>query len=184
MNIAVYLGSAMGNNEEIQKETEELGKRIGENNFTLIYGGSNTGLMNILASSTKKNGGKVIGVEIPLFHNRGYSFSHCDEFILSKDLSERKKTMMEKADAFIALPGGIGTLDEISEVMCLDSLSENKKPIFFLNTDGFYNDLKKQFEKMVAFNFLKKEYLDTIYFADDVTKLFDRLLENKSLFQK
>lgn len=66
----------------------------------------------------------------------------------------------------------------------MDSLSENKKPIFFLNTDGFYNDLKKQFEKMVAFNFLKKEYLDTIYFADDVTKLFDRLLEKKSLVQK
>ncbi len=177
MNVAVYLGSAIGKSEKIKKETEELGKRLGENKFTLIYGGSNTGLMNVLASSTKNNGGKVIGVEIPLFHKQGYSFEHCDEFILSKDLSERKKTMMEKANAFIALPGGIGTLDEISEVICLDSLNEKQKPIFFLNTDGFYDDLKKQLEKMVDFGFLKKEYLDTIYFADDVTDLFRQLLK-------
>lgn len=171
MNIAVYLSSNFGTDKKIEEQTKKLGEFIGKNQHTLIYGGSKTGLMNVLASSTKDNGGKVIGVETKFFHEKGLSFEYCDEFYLTSSMSERKQMMLSKADAFIALPGGIGTMDEISEVICLDSLSEKHRPLIFMNVNGFYSDLKNQYDKMVEYGYLKKEFRDRIHFLDDVDKL-------------
>lgn len=171
MKIAVYLGSNTGSDPRIKMETERLGEFIGKKHHTLVFGGGNTGLMNVISSSVRNNGGKVIGVELKLFYDNTSSYSHCDELHVTDTLLGRKQLMMKISDAFIALPGGTGTLDEITEIMCLDKLNSKHRPIFFLNIDGFYDDMKHQLEKMVAFNFLTQEDLELIRFVDDVEEL-------------
>ncbi len=171
MKIAVYLGSNFGSDKKIEEETVLLGEWIGRHHHTLVYGGSNVGLMNTIAVSTKKSGGKVIGVELKKFYDEGNSFSECDEFHVTETLLERKEKMMSLSNAFIALPGGYGTLDEISEIICLDKLSTEHKTILFLNIDGFYDDLMHQFDKMVSFGFLKIEERNRIHFLNSVQEL-------------
>ncbi len=171
MKIAVYLGSNSGSDKRIEEETALLGEWIGKYHHTLVYGGSNVGLMNTIASSTKKNGGKVIGVELKKFYDEGNSFSDCDEFYVTNTLLERKEKMMSLSNAFIALPGGYGTLDEISEIICQDKLSKEHKTIILLNIDGFYDDLMHQFDKMVSFGFLHMEERNRIHFLNSVQDL-------------
>ncbi len=178
MNIAVYLASSFGTDKRIQEETKKLGEWIGTNKHSLIYGGSKAGLMEVIAQSCKDKGGKVIGVETKLFYNQGQAYPLCDDFYLTETLSQRKKIMMDISDAFIALPGGVGTLDEISEILCLNKLSEKKRPILFLNINHFYDDLQHQFEKMIAYQYLTKEDISTVYFVDSTDEL-PALLEGK-----
>lgn len=171
MNIAVYLASKSGNLPHIIEQTQLLGAWIGKNHHALVYGGSNTGLMYTIARSTKGHGGKVIGIEMSKFHNEGCSFSECDEFVVTETLSERKEKMMKLSDAFIALPGGIGTLDEISEIMAVDKIGGHHRPIILMNIDGFYDDLKHQLEKMVSYGYLLEEEKNRIHFVEDVDEL-------------
>lgn len=175
MNIAVYLGSKFGTDKNIEKECIKLGEFIGKNKHSLVYGGSDTGLMHTLATSVKNSGGRIVGIEMKLFHDSGCSYSQCDEFIVTETLAERKKLMMEKSDAFIALPGGTGTLDEITEIMCLDKLNETHKPILLLNIDGFYDDLNNQLKKMVSFGFLTDLEYSLISFPKSVDEAVELL---------
>ena len=171
MNIAVYLGSSFGTDPRIKIETQRLGEWMGKKHHKLVYGGGKEGLMGILASSVVENSGEVIGVELKMFCNDGHAFDHCSEFHAVDSFFERKKIIMDLSDAFIALPGGPGTLDEISEIICQDRFQSYHRPIFFLNIDGFYDDIKHQFEKMVAFGFFSSEEYENIYFVDDVDEL-------------
>jgi uncharacterized protein (TIGR00730 family) len=171
MKIAVYLGANYGSDKNIEKETEKLGEWIGRHHHTLVFGGSKTGLMGTLAQATKKNGGRIIGVELTKFHKGGASFDGCDDFLVYDTLLERKAKMMEISNAFIALPGGFGTLDEISEIMALDKINEEHRVIVLMNIDGFYDDLSHQLDKMVSFGFLKMEERSCIHFADSVEEL-------------
>ena len=175
MNIAVYLASSFGTDSKIQEETKALGTWIGKSHHALVYGGSKAGLMETIAQATKDAGGRVIGVETMLFYNRGQAYPLCDDFHITKDLAERKKTMMDLADIFIALPGGMGTLDEIVDIMCINKLSTTYRPIFFLNINGFYNDIKNQLNKMVEYGYLSKHDRDLVSFVDDVNQLVESL---------
>lgn len=168
MKIAVFLGANYGSDDNIIEETRNLGTWIGKNHHTLVYGGSKTGLMNILSESTKEAGGKVIGVEARIFYEEGKGSDECDEFYVEETMAERKKRIMDISNAFIALPGGTGTLDEISEIMVLDKISKDHRTIILLNIDGFYDDLKHQLDKMVSFGYLREEDRNLIHFADSV----------------
>lgn len=117
MNITVYLGANAGNDPALAQATAELGRWIGESGNTLVYGGSASGLMGVLAKSVLGAGGKAIGVEPQFFIDEGYEFDGLTELIVTRDMSERKAKMIELGEAFIALPGGTGTLEEITEVM-------------------------------------------------------------------
>ena len=127
MNIAVYCGSASGNRPSFTEGAKALGSWIAQNGHTLVYGGSRTGLMGATADAVLAGGGKVIGVipDVKLIQERRHpGLTECIE---TKDMAERKQKMIELADAYVALPGGPGTLDEISEVICLARLGiENK----------------------------------------------------------
>ena len=115
MNITVYLGASNGNDQNLILAARKLGKWIGENGHTLVYGGSKCGLMGELAESVLKAKGKVIGVEPQFFIDAGFDYPKITQLIVTQDMSERKTKMIELGDAFIAFPGGTGTLEEITE---------------------------------------------------------------------
>lgn len=171
MNIAVFLGANKGNNPKIEQETKKLGNWIGSTSNTLVYGGSWVGLMGVIAKSTQETGGKVIGVELKLFDDNGASYYDIDQLIVTETIQERKKLMLDMSDAFIAICGGVGTLDEISEIICVNKIDKKHRPVILLNTDGYYEGLRIQIQTMVKHQFLSQEDADLISFADDVDQI-------------
>ncbi len=176
MNIAVYLGASFGNNKKFQDECVKLGNYIGKSNHTLIYGGSKSGLMGLIADSVLEEGGKVIGIEPKMFIDRALQHPLISELIITDNLAERRQKMLELGDCYIAFPGGTGTLDEITEAMEMISLSEfdskykNKKCIFY-NLDGYYNEIKSLLDKMILNDFTNNRRLKNVYFANDLKEL-------------
>ena len=122
MNITVYLGASSGNDPTLEASVRALGHLIGESGSALVYGGSKNGLMGALAESVLRAGGEVTGVEPQLFIDKGYEYDEITTLIVTRDMTERKTKMIELGDAFIAFPGGTGTLEEISEIMSKVSL--------------------------------------------------------------
>ena len=160
MNITVYLGSGSGNDPNFNSAATELGKWIGENGHTLIYGGSKCGLMGDLAESVLMSGGKVIGVEPQFFIDMGFDYDAITQLIVTKDMSERKAKMIELGDAFIAFPGGTGTLEEISEVMSKVVLRHLSAPCIVYNLNGYYDDQRRLLQKMVNTGLAIEERLE------------------------
>lgn len=149
MNITVYLGANEGNDPTLRKAVEELGAWIGSSGNALIYGGSKSGLMGALADSVLSAGGKVTGVEPQFFIENEFQHKGLTKLIITKDMSERKNEMINLGDAFIAFPGGTGTLEEITEVMSKVSLKHLNAPCILYNLDGYYNDLKALLKHMI-----------------------------------
>lgn len=171
MNIAVFLGSSTGNDPIFMKEIYELGQCIGKNGHTLIYGGSESGLMGAVAKGALDAGGDVIGIEPQMFIDAGYEYDAITKLIVTETMSERKTMMIEMSDLFITFPGGIGTLDEISEVMTLISLDMVKAPVYIYNLNGYYEGLKLQFNHMVKMGFLNESKFNNVYFIDSFEEL-------------
>ena len=165
MKICVFSSSSNAIAPVYIDEAEKLSLLIGKNEQTLINGGANVGLMERMLEIATEAGAKTIGV-IPEKLN-GYKLvsKNAQEVIISKDMMERKAIMREMSDAFIALPGGFGTLEEILEVITLKQLDYHNKPIVFINTNGFYNDLFRQFEKSFDENFAKTSYRELYHIA-------------------
>ena len=175
MNITVYLGSNEGKDPALKTAVRELGTWIGENDHTLIYGGSKRGLMGELAESTLFAGGKVIGVEPQFFLDMGFDYDAITQLIPTKDMSERKAKMVELGDAFIAFPGGTGTLEEISEIMSKVVLGHLSKPCIIYNLDGYYDDLRRLLEKMVEMELAFEDHLKGIYFVKNLDEIVETI---------
>lgn len=156
MKICVFLSSSDAVAPHFVDLTIQLGEIIGENGHTLVYGGNNTGLMGKLADSVKDSGGKVFGVVPQKLHDLGRSYTRCDELVVSRDLRDRKAIMDENSDAFVALPGGLGTLEEIIEVLNLKYLRYHQKPVIFINHQGFYDPLFTAFGHFYDQRFTKR----------------------------
>lgn len=171
MNITVYLASSDGNMPALAGAVAELGSWIAESGDTLIYGGSKSGLMGVLAESALKKGGRVIGIEPQIFVDAGYVYDEISELIVTKNMTERKTGMIELGDAFIAFPGGTGTLEEISEVMSLVSLRWLDAPCILYNLGGYYEGLRTLLEKMKETGLSSEEKLSGIYFADSLDEI-------------
>ncbi len=155
----------------------EFGEMIPQNNYSLVWGGSNTGLMKTMADTVQENGGKIIGVSVEFLKYK--SRAKADEMIIAKDLSERKALMLERGDAVVVLPGGIGTLDEVTETIERKKHKQNTKPIVFLNVDDFYSGLKIQLQKMHDEGFLTVVLDELVFFADTPKEAMDYI--NKEL---
>lgn len=166
MNVCVFCSSSNAINEAYFKHAEELGQLLTSRKYGLVYGGANVGLMEHLAHSVKKNGGKVTGIIPQKIHDRALMSNHPDESIVTATMDERKKLMRDRSDAFIALAGGFGTLEEIIEVITLKQLDYHRKPIVFINTNGFFDDLFKQFEKSFLEHFAKETYRELYIIVD------------------
>ena len=157
MNITVYLGANEGNDPCLRKSVEELGAWIGNSGNALIYGGSKSGLMGAIADSVLKAGGEVTGVEPNFFIENEFQHDGLTKLIVTKDMTERKNKMIELREAFIAFPGGTGTLEEIAEVMSK-----------VYNQNGYYDDLKALLNHMIEKGLSSKERQEGIYFAENL----------------
>ena len=171
MNITVYLGANEGKDPALKAAVRELGTWIGENQHTLIYGGSKSGLMGDLAESTLLAGGRVIGVEPQFFIDMGFEYDAITQLIVTRDMSDRKAKMIELGDAFIAFPGGTGTLEEISEIMSKVALGHLSAPCIIYNLNGYYNSLRALLDHMTQMGLSSEEKQQGIYFADDLSDI-------------
>ena len=166
MNITVYLGASEGSDPRLSGAVRELGRWIGQNGHALVYGGSKSGLMGALAESVLAAGGHVTGVEPQFFVDAGFVYDDIDEMIVTRDMSERKAKMIELGDAFIAFPGGTGTLEEISEIMSKVSLKQLAAPCILYNLNGYYDHLKALLAHMIDMGLSTPERQEGIYFAE------------------
>lgn len=175
MNITVYLGSNEGKDPALKIAVRELGTWIGRNHHTLIYGGSKRGLMGELAESVLMAGGKVTGVEPQFFLDMGFEYPEITQLIVTQDMSERKAKMVELGDAFIAFPGGTGTLEEISEIMSKIVLGHLAAPCIVYNLNGYYDDLRRLLDHMVEMELASEESLQGVTFAGNLGEIVEIL---------
>ena len=171
MNITVYLGANEGNDPRLAQAVRELGRWIGESGNALIYGGSACGLMGELAKSVLGAGGKATGVEPQFFVDQGLLYDDLTELFITKDMTERKAKMIELGDAFIAFPGGTGTLEEIAEIMSKVSLKQLDAPCILYNLNGYYDDLKALLRRMIEKELSSEERQQGIYFAENLQQI-------------
>jgi len=172
MNICIFC-SANDVAQNYQQAAAEFARILAERGHTLVWGGSNKGMMKLIADSAQNAGGKIIGISVEFF--RKNARVNADEMIYAPDLASRKIMMEERSDAFVVLVGGTGSLDEAMEVIELKKYEKHNKPVVFLNTDGFYNPLKEQFEKMRDGGFLHFPLEKIVEFAETPIELINIL---------
>ena len=171
MKITVFCGANNGRNEAYKENAMELGKWIATNNHTLVYGGGKVGLMGIIADTVLEKNSEVIGIMPQFLVDREISHTGITEFIIVDDMSERKTKLVDLGDVFIALPGGPGTLEEISQVISWVRVGKKDAPCIFMNIDGYYDFLEQYFDKMVEEGFLTKEDRARTLFAKSVSEM-------------
>ena len=174
MNICVYCSSSDAVASVYFEAARALGMHITERGDTLVYGGASVGLMGAIARAVKDGKGHVVGVMPEALEAMEITFEDADEFILTQDMRERNAVMEARADAFVMLPGGFGTLEEIAEILTLRQLGLHDKPIIIFNVAGFYDPLVALFEHFYRERFAKP--WQAMYFvADSVEALFEHL---------
>lgn len=169
MKIAVFCGSKPGSRPEYASAAEKLGRWIGKKGNTLVFGGGNIGLMGTLAAAASGAGAEVIGVvpgNVDFISGRPQPYT--DRLIKTETMQERKQVMADISDAFIALPGGIGTLDEITEVITLANIGLIGKPSVFFGACGFYEPLKEMLEKMRLDGFINDWLFEKVLFTESI----------------
>jgi uncharacterized protein (TIGR00730 family) len=156
--ICVFSSSSDAVAPHYHEAATHLGTLLAQRGLTLVYGGGKVGLMGTVARAVHANGGRVIGVIPSFLRQKEVAYEEADELIVTKDLRERKAIMEERADGFVALPGGFGTLEEILEILTLKQLETHAKPIVFLNTECFFDPLLALFDRLYREQFTKADY--------------------------
>ena len=164
-NVCVFASSCNYLDDIYYQEASKFGDLLSQNGFNMVYGGSSLGLMWACAEQVKKNGGRIIGVMPEKLHNMGVYTDECVELIVTKGMRERKAKMDEISDAVVALPGGFGTLEELSEMIVQKQLGYNNKPIVLLNINGFYDKLNEFFEQIIDENFARQTSRELYFIA-------------------
>ncbi|WP_163324122.1 LOG family protein [Draconibacterium mangrovi] len=177
MNICVFCSSSNAINEKYFEAAQNLGELIGNSGHSLINGGANVGLMEAATIAASKAGAKTVGIIPERMIGRSLASNNSHEVIITTDMMERKAQMRDMSDAFIALPGGFGTLEEILEVITLRQLSYHHKPIVFVNTNNFFDNLFKQFEVSYVELFAKDIYRQ-LYFVAETPEEAMKYIEN------
>ncbi|MHA1549071.1 MAG: TIGR00730 family Rossman fold protein [Alphaproteobacteria bacterium] len=157
--ICVYCGSSTGHDHEYAEAATALGEAIAAAGVRLVYGGGSVGLMGIVARTVMARGGHVIGVIPQFLKDREVMLKEVTELVVTEDMHERKRIMFDHADAFVTLPGGIGTLEEVIEMTSWAQLDQHAKPIVMVNIGGFWDPLVAQFRRMTDDGFLTKTFL-------------------------
>jgi cytokinin riboside 5'-monophosphate phosphoribohydrolase len=173
--LCVYCSSSDRLDPKYSIAAMELGREMVMRGWGLVYGGGKTGLMGAVARTVKKNGGRVVGVIPEFMKARELAYDEADELVTVVTMRERKLLMETRADAFVALPGGWGTLEEFMEILTLRQLDVLRKPCVFFNQDGFYDDLLGFFHRMVSERFNKRSNLDLYRLATNVPEIFTQI---------
>lgn len=180
-SLCVYCGSRQGSLEIYKQAAKAVGQWIGRHQGQLVYGGGNSGLMGIVALATQQAGGRVVGIIPHALAEKELARDDCDEFHLVDNMHQRKHMMAERADAFLALPGGIGTFEEFFEVWTWKQLGYHNKPIGLLNVDGYYDGLLAFMNNTVNKDFVSDWQMDLIHQSSDLEKLLPLLVQDAGL---
>src|SRR3954465_4143382 len=173
--VCVYCGSGPGTNPRFVEAAIALGKVFAENDIRLVYGGGSIGLMGAVAKSTLDHGGSVTGIIPDFLKARENALTRVQEMIVTPDMHERKRLMFERSDAFVALPGGVGTLEELVEILTWQQLGRHAKPVLLANIDGFWEPLLALFGHMRATEFIRPSLAVNILKAERVEEILPRL---------
>ena len=166
-SIGVFCGSSIGSKAIYSQKAKELGELMVKNNMDLIYGGGDVGLMGVIADTVLNNGGNAIGVIPTDLLNKEVGHSSLTKMHITDNMSDRKNLINKLSDAFIAMPGGFGTLDEVMEVLTYFQLGFSNKPVAFLNVDGFYDSIITLFDNILAEKFMKAEHRNNVIFESE-----------------
>jgi uncharacterized protein (TIGR00730 family) len=173
--VCVYCGSGPGTNPRFVEAATALGKIFAENAVSLVYGGGSVGLMGAVAQSVRDHGGTVIGIIPDFLVSRENAVARGQELVVTPDMHERKRLMFERSDAFVALPGGVGTLEELVEQLTWQQLGRHSKPVLLANIDGFWEPLLALLAHMRATEFIRPTLAVEILKAERVEDILPRL---------
>jgi len=173
--VCVYCGSGPGTNPHFEQAAITLGKVFAENDIRLVYGGGSIGLMGAVAKSTLDHGGKVTGIIPDFLRARENALTRVQEMIVTPDMHERKRLMFERSDAFVALPGGIGTLEELVEQLTWQQLGRHSKPVLLANIDNFWEPLLALLAHMRSTAFIRPSLPLEVLQAERVEDILPRL---------
>ncbi len=174
-SVCVFCGSSAGFHPIYKKAAEDLGRRIAEEKLTLVYGGGSVGLMGILANTVMDHGGKVIGVIPKFLYDKEVGLDTVTELIIVDSMHERKQKMAELSNAFIAMPGGIGTMEELFEIFTWSQLALIRKPVAIFNVNNFFDEIIRFMDKMVREGFLRPETAGSLIHSENVLELIVKI---------
>ncbi len=183
-HITIYCGSSKGFNEIYETKSKALAKEMVDNNLHLMYGAGNVGLMGIIADEVLSLGGEAVGVIPQHLMDREVGHKGLTELIITQTMHERKKIMAERTCGFVAMPGGVGTLEEIIEVMVWSQLALHPYPVCLYNVNGYYDKLVDFLQHMVTEGFLKQVHIDNLIIESDPQVLISKLLGYEATFEK
>lgn len=175
-NICVFCGSSRGFNNKYSEPTRELAKIFAKKNLNLVYGGANIGLMKVIADAVLKNGSEVYGVMPKNLAEREIAHSGITKMHIVETMAQRKQVMADISDAFVILPGGVGTMDELFEILSWNQLGFMKKPVGIYNIDGFFNHLIDYLDHAIKEKFLRQEHRDNMIVDDNPESMMKKLL--------
>ncbi len=178
--VCVFCSSSVEVPEIVKSEGADFAKLLAENNFALLYGGTTCGLMKVIADAHKAANGHLIGIIPGYMIERGLQHPDLDESYAVEDLRPRKQEMLDKSDFIVALPGGIGTYDEIFDLLAMRQLKRHHKPMFLLNTDNYFEPLIKLLEQGVKYNTIKPEHLELLTVAQSPEELVKKISSYKT----
>ena len=180
MNVAIYCGSAFGNSKIYEEKTIELAEKLYINNINIVYGGSKQGLMGVIPNKSLSLGNKVTGVITFDLVGKELENTNISKIYKVDSMRERKAKMEELSDAFIALPGGYGTFEEIIDVIASSQIGYHKKPCAFYNINGYYDKLIEFLKNCVKEGFIKESFVEMLIVSDDVDELIEKILSYKA----
>ena len=178
--ICVYCGSGPGSNPKFVEFARSFGRILAENNIRLVYGGGSIGLMGAIADSVIDHGGQVTGIIPDFLTAREFMFQRAQEMVVTRDMHERKRLMFERADAFVALPGGIGTLEELVEQLTWAQLGRHKKPILIANIEKFWDPLCALLDHMRDLQFIRAGMMVEPLVVERIEDILPRLVSAAS----
>lgn len=173
--VSVFCGSSMGSDEFYRKQAINLANYMADQNMSLVYGGANIGIMKILADTMLKRNKEAIGVMPRSLIEKEIAHEQLTEMHIVNSMSERKRLIIEISDAFIAFPGGMGTLDELTEILTLNQIRVEDKPIGIFNLRGYFNPFLDFVKNAVKEGFMRKEHQDNLIVTDSIEELFKRM---------
>lgn len=175
MNIAIYCGSSFGNNKIYEESTKLLAEKLAEKSFNIVYGGSMQGLMGIISNESLKFSNTVIGVITHDLVNKEIENKNISKIYKVETINQRKEKMEELSDAFIAMPGGYGTFEEIFEAISSAQVGYHQKPCVFFNINGYYDHLIAFLKNCVKEGFIKEHYVNMLIVSDDIDEIIEKI---------
>lgn len=178
-NISIFCGAHEGKNPKYAQSAKIISEAIAKKGINVVFGGGNVGLMKIISDTALDNGVEVLGISLKSLHALELANPRLNEIVVTDTLLDRKDEFMSRSDAFVVLPGGVGSLDELAEIMASNQLGIINKPVGILNTEGYYDHLLKWFDKAVEEGFISSANLKELLVSDNPEELVDLVVNHE-----